>query len=198
MNGGDEWSWSRLGLFQCFPKAMGQHLFELDAMVPIFTNAPVRNGSTMTDEFCNAQKKAFEDFDHHQQKGGLKSMGETLKRGMVLSVSIWDDFATHMAWLDAAFPPGEDPEKRYGVLRGPCNATLDHPKFVRRDNSQGYVPGLGVGVICWFMSMCGRAVQAANRENTLPCLFEVKYYNIKYGEIGSTFDSGRRLDPLHV
>jgi len=125
---------------------------------------PGVNGSTMTDEFCNAQKKAFEDFDHHQQKGGLKSMGETLKRGMVLSVSIWDDFATHMAWLDAAFPPGEDPEKRYGVLRGPCNATLDHPKFVRRDNSQGYV----------------------------------KYYNIKYGEIGSTFDSGRRLDPLHV
>lgn len=41
-------------------------------------------------------------------------MGETLKRGMVLSVSIWDDYATHMAWLDAQFPPGEDPDERPG------------------------------------------------------------------------------------
>ena len=58
------------------------------------------------------RKVAFKDYDHHQEKGGLASMGETLKRGMVLSVSIWDDYSTHMAWLDASFPPGEDPEER--------------------------------------------------------------------------------------
>ena len=58
------------------------------------------------------RKIAFKDYDHHQEKGGLASMGETLKRGMVLSVSIWDDYATHMAWLDAQFPPGEDPDER--------------------------------------------------------------------------------------
>lgn len=68
------------------------------------------------------RKIAFKDYDHHQEKGGLASMGETLKRGMVLSVSIWDDYATHMAWLDAQFPPGEDPDERPpagGVLLGP-------------------------------------------------------------------------------
>ena len=50
---------------------------------------------------------------------------------------------------------------RYGVLRGPCNATLDGPKDVRAENRHGFV----------------------------------KYYNIKYGEIGSTFSgsTGRRL-----
>jgi len=34
--------------------------------------------------------------------GGLKSMGETFKRGnMVLVLSIWDDAATNMEWLDS-------------------------------------------------------------------------------------------------
>lgn len=55
---------------------------------------------------------------------------------------------------------------RYGVLRGPCNATLDGPKDVRAENPHGFV----------------------------------KYYNIKYGEIGSTFSgSTRRLnEPIHT
>lgn len=125
---------------------------------------PGVTGSAITDTFCNAQKAAFKDYDHHQEKGGLASMGETLKRGMVLSVSIWDDYATHMAWLDASFPPGEDPEERYGVLRGPCNATTSDPTIVRAENPHGYV----------------------------------KYYNIKYGEIGSTFSGTRRLEPIHT
>jgi len=130
------------------------------------SSIPGVTGNAITDTFCDAQKIAFKDYDHHQEKGGLASMGETLKRGMVLSVSIWDDYATHMAWLDAQFPPGEDPDERYGVLRGPCNATLDGPKDVRAENPHGFV----------------------------------KYYNIKYGEIGSTFSgSTRRLnEPIHT
>lgn len=134
----------------------------------VIANAPSMipgvTGSAITDTFCNAQKAAFKDYDHHQEKGGLASMGETLKRGMVLSVSIWDDYATHMAWLDASFPPGEDPEERYGVLRGPCHATTSDPTIVRAENPHGYV----------------------------------KYYNIKYGEIGSTFSGTRRLEPIHT
>lgn len=93
---------------------------------------PNVTGSAITDGFCNAQKKAFGDYDHHQKLGGLVSMGETLKRGMVLSVSIWDDYATHMAWLDASFPPGENASERLGVLRGPCNATLSNPTVLRK------------------------------------------------------------------
>merc|ERR1712137_1533138 len=55
--------------------------------------------AAVTDDMCNAQKTFFGDYDHHQEKGGLKSMGEALKRGMVLTLSVWDDFATHMRWL---------------------------------------------------------------------------------------------------
>lgn len=53
---------------------------------------------------------------------------------------------------------------RYGVLRGPCNATTSDPTIVRAENPHGYV----------------------------------KYYNIKYGEIGSTFSGTRRLEPIHT
>jgi len=126
---------------------------------------PNVTGSAITDGFCNAQKKAFGDYDHHQKLGGLVSMGETLKRGMVLSVSIWDDYATHMAWLDASFPPGENASERLGVLRGPCNATLSNPTVLRPKNKNGWV----------------------------------KYYNIRYGEIDSTYSasgSARRLDDI--
>jgi len=118
-------------------------------------------GNTMTDEFCNAQKKAFSDYDHHQEKGGLRSMGETLKRGMVLSLSIWDDYSTHMGWLDAHFPSNKDTSEP-GVLRGPCDGTTSHPQHVRTHHSDSYV----------------------------------KYSNIKYGEINSTFSAQRRLEVL--
>jgi len=119
-------------------------------------------GNTMTDEFCNSQKKAFGDYDHHQVKGGLVSMGETLKRGMVLSLSIWDDFSTHMAWLDAHFPEDKNITEP-GVLRGPCDGSSSDPEYVREHHSDSFV----------------------------------KYSNIKYGDIGSTFANSRRLE-VHV
>jgi len=123
------------------------------------TMVPGTSGNSITDEFCNAQKAAFYDFDHHQQKGGLRSMGETLKRGMVLSLSVWDDYSTHMNWLDAKFPPGEDDTKP-GVLRGPCDGHSSSPDHVRSHHADSFV----------------------------------KYSNIKYGVIGSTFSSHRRLE----
>jgi len=119
-------------------------------------------GNTMTDEFCNAQKKAFSDYDHHQEKGGLRSMGEALKRGMVLSLSVWDDYATEMGWLDAHFPKIKGISEP-GVLRGPCDGTTSHPKYVRTHHPDSYV----------------------------------KYSNIKYGQINSTFSAARRLD-VHI
>merc|ERR1719401_1910080 len=110
--------------------------------------------------FVTPRKKAFGDIDHHQQKGGLKKMGEALRRGMVLSVSVWDDFSTHMRWLDSTFP-ADAHESIPGVQRGPCDGSTSHPTHVREAHGQSFV----------------------------------KYTNIKYGAIGSTFPSsgGRRL-----
>jgi len=98
----------------------------------------VTGHSSVTDGFCDAQKAAFGDFNHHQAKGGLQSMGETLKRGMVLSLSVWDDFSTHMKWLDSRFPDNQEKEK-LGVTRGPCDGTTSHPDYVRQHHRNAYV-----------------------------------------------------------
>lgn len=98
----------------------------------------VTGHSSVTDDFCDAQKAAFGDFNHHQVKGGLQSMGETLKRGMVLSLSVWDDFSTHMKWLDSKFPDNQEKEK-LGVTRGPCDGTTSNPVYVRQHHPNAYV-----------------------------------------------------------
>jgi len=95
-------------------------------------------GNSITDEFCNTQKRAFGDEDHHQAIGGLKKMGEALRRGMVLSVSLWDDFSTQMRWLDSTFPVGASPGTP-GVQRGPCDGSTSGPAHVRQAHRDSFV-----------------------------------------------------------
>jgi len=122
-------------------------------------------GSSVTDDFCNKQKETFGDINDHQEMGGLRSMGETLKRGMVLSLSIWDDYSTQMRWLDSTYPP-EATVYEPGAQRGPCSGSTSHPTQVRETHHDAFV----------------------------------KYTNIKYGEIGTTFSepTGRRLNSMHI
>jgi len=128
------------------------------------STVPGVQGNSITDEFCSAQKKAFEDPDDHKAKGGLKKMGDALDRGLVLALSLWDDGATEMRWLDSKFPADEAPG-RLGLERGPCDGSTSNPKLLR----------------------------SAHGDAT------VKYMNIKYGDIGSTYSAGaRRLGSVMV
>merc|ERR1719159_1657858 len=77
-------------------------------------------------------------------------MGDAMGRGMVLSMSIWDDTKAHMLWLDSVYPEGATGP---GAERGPCPTDSGDPEQVRRDNPDAYV----------------------------------KYMNIKFGDIGSTY-----------
>jgi len=88
------------------------------------------SGSSVTDGFCSAQKAAFGDLDDFTKKGGLKAMGDALRRGMVLVMSLWDDSLSEMLWLDAAYPENRDPSEP-GVSRGPCKASTGKPDYVR-------------------------------------------------------------------
>jgi len=74
---------------------------------------------SITDNFCDQCKVAFGDIDDHAEKGGLKSMGESLERGLVLVMSMWDDHDASMLWLDSNYPLDKDPSEP-GVNRGPC------------------------------------------------------------------------------
>lgn len=71
----------------------------------------------ITDQSVNATKAWFRETNHFQKIGGLKKMGESFSRKMVLVFSFWDDSTTHMQWLDSTY--GGDPSVP-GVIRGPC------------------------------------------------------------------------------
>lgn len=85
---------------------------------------------SLSDEACVAQKKAFTDVDDFTTKGGSRQMGLAMDRGMVLVLSIWDDAASHMLWLDSDAPAGR-PASQPGVARGPCATTSGSPSYVR-------------------------------------------------------------------
>merc|ERR1719433_648444 len=69
----------------------------------------------------------------------MKAMGEALGRGsMVLVLSIWDDHAAHMLWLDSNDPPDADSSKP-GVARGTCPTTSGVPKDVESQHADAYV-----------------------------------------------------------
>lgn len=113
----------------------------------------IDKGNSITDEFCAQEKKTFDGVNAFATQGGMKGMGDALKRGMVLVFSVWDDAGSSMKWLDSTYPEGADPTKEPGTGRGPCPATGSSA-----DDLLASAP--------WT---------------------QVKFSNIKTGEIGSTF-----------
>merc|ERR1711988_1355523 len=95
----------------------------------------------ISDEMCDATKGAFGDKKDFQAKGGLKKMGENMKNGMVLVMSIWDDAAAHMLWLDSTYPTNATGP---GAERGPCSIDSGDPEQVRRDNPNAYVKWMNI------------------------------------------------------
>lgn len=87
------------------------------------------SGNSLTTDFCNAQKTAFGDSNTFAAEGGLKAMGEAFKAGMTLVLSIWDDTAVNMLWLDAPYPTTA-PTTNPGVVRGTCSVDSGKPADV--------------------------------------------------------------------
>nr|ADG63073.1 cellulase [Pyrocystis lunula] len=89
------------------------------------------SGNSVTDSLCAKQKTKFGDLDDFTRKGGLAEMGAALDRGMVLVLSLWDDAAVNMLWLDSAYPT-DQPKTTPGVLRGPCpGGKQSTPEYLR-------------------------------------------------------------------
>ena len=85
-------------------------------------------------------------------------MGESLERGQVLVMSMWDDHDANMLWLDSNYPLDKDPSTP-GVNRGPCPEDSGVP---------------------------------ADMESQYPDA-SVKYYNVKFGTLGSTYPGGKHF-----
>ncbi|KAI0072539.1 exo-cellobiohydrolase I precursor [Panus rudis PR-1116 ss-1] len=94
--------------------------------------------NSITDEFCAQQKTEFGDNNYFAKLGGLKTMGESLERGMVLALSVWDDYAVNMLWLDSDYPTDKSPSAP-GVSRGPCATTSGAPADVEAQSPDASV-----------------------------------------------------------
>jgi cellulose 1,4-beta-cellobiosidase len=105
---------------------------------------------SVNDNFCAAQKTATGDRNAFSDQGGLKRMGDAMENGMVLVMSLWDDAAVHMLWLDSTFPTDDT---SFGGPRGTCPTDGGDPAVVRKQYPNAYVT----------------------------------YSNIKFGDIGSTY-----------
>ncbi|KAK0615315.1 concanavalin A-like lectin/glucanase domain-containing protein [Bombardia bombarda] len=72
----------------------------------------------ITEDYCQA--RSSKDF---VRLGGLRGMGESLARGMVLIFSLWNSEGDFMSWLD-------------GGSNGPCDAVEGDPKRIVRENPE--------------------------------------------------------------
>jgi len=89
-----------------------------------------------TNDFCDKEKALFNDPLEFQKKGKMKGIGEAFKRGMTLVISLWDDIAVGMTWLDSVME-GDDPSLP-GNSRGPCDPTVGKPEKVREAHPKAH------------------------------------------------------------
>eukprot|EP00727_Mastigamoeba_balamuthi_P003914 m51a1_g1352 putative glycoside hydrolase (557) ;mRNA; f:356688-358460 len=94
--------------------------------------------NSISDKMCKAQKSIFGDRDDFTAKGGMKTHGEMLRRGMVLVLSLWDDHDVNMLWLDSNMPATADASKP-GVARGSCPTTSGKPTDVESQSPNARV-----------------------------------------------------------
>lgn len=106
------------------------------------------SGNSITTSYCDAQKKTFGDQNKFEELGGLKAMGGSIGRGMVLALSVWDDHAVNMLWLDSTFPTDKSPTAP-GVARGTCAITSGEPADLEKNspNSQVIYSNIKIGAI---------------------------------------------------
>jgi cellulose 1,4-beta-cellobiosidase len=104
----------------------------------VATNVPGSYDS-ITDEFCDTQKETYGNPNEHKVKGGLAEMGRSLDRGHVMVMSVWDDPAVNMNWLDSAFPL-DVPASNPGVERGACPGGVSStPEYLRSKHGNARV-----------------------------------------------------------
>ncbi|EGG01404.1 family 7 glycoside hydrolase [Melampsora larici-populina 98AG31] len=88
----------------------------------------LRQFDSISDKYCAAEKKLFDDKNDFADKGGLKAMGAAMERGMVLVMSLWDDHTANLLWLQSRYPVNK---KAFpGVARGDCDPASGEPKTV--------------------------------------------------------------------
>jgi len=102
--------------------------------------------SSLTDDFCEDQKADFGDTNGFGDRGGMKALGDQLDDGMVLVMSLWDDYDVNMLWLDSTYPTNSTAN---GAKRGTCSITSGAPADVesQQDDASVKFSAIKVGTI---------------------------------------------------
>lgn len=97
---------------------------------PNALNIPGTTSNEITTDYCAAEEAAFggSSFSNH---GGLPQMSDALSKGMVLVMSIWDDYGVNMLWLDSTYPT-DNPDKP-GAKRGSCPTDSGKPADIEKN-----------------------------------------------------------------
>ncbi|KAF8881887.1 cellobiohydrolase I-II [Infundibulicybe gibba] len=93
---------------------------------------------SITDDFCSAQKTAFGDTNSFASKGGLAGIAKSFAKGVVLVMSVWDDHAAQMLWLDSDYPTTADASQP-GISRGTCATSSGQPTDVESASASASV-----------------------------------------------------------
>merc|ERR1711879_1039731 len=92
--------------------------------------------NSLSDEMCPAVKTVFGDTNDFGAKGGMAQMGKALDAGMVLVMSLWDDHAAYMLWLDSTYPVDKT---SWGGPRGTCATSSGRPNDVEGQHPDSHV-----------------------------------------------------------
>lgn len=95
------------------------------------------SGNVIDSTYCAAEASTFNATTSFTKHGGLAGMGAGLKNGMVLVMSLWDDYSVGMRWLDSTYPT--DAAGTPGAARGTCATTSGDPKTVESQDGSAYV-----------------------------------------------------------
>jgi cellulose 1,4-beta-cellobiosidase len=100
----------------------------------------------ITDAMCTQAKAAFNNTNSFGTNGGLTALSSAFEQGIVLVLSIWDDYAADMLWLDSDYPTTANPATP-GVARGTCAITSGVPATVEQSPAQVIFSNLKFGPI---------------------------------------------------
>jgi len=104
------------------------------------TNIPGSYDS-LTAEYCDKSVETYINTTSYPFKelGGLKAMGKALERGMVLTLSVWDDSIGRMLWLDGEKSKIDQNENQPGITNGPCSFKSGTPGSLAQTGKDAFV-----------------------------------------------------------
>jgi len=94
--------------------------------------------NSISTDYCTQQKAAFGDTDSFTANGGLAGIAKSFAKGVVLVMSVWDDYAANMLWLDSDYPTDGDASTP-GVARGTCATSSGVPADVESADASASV-----------------------------------------------------------